>query len=54
MPTAGRYCPNEAIAWTRYGIPGYCQFKCTTCGAPIKGPGFHGPFLCRRCLEELG
>jgi hypothetical protein len=28
MPQALRnYCPSEDVAWTRYGIPGYAQYR---------------------------
>jgi hypothetical protein len=28
MPAMHTYEPSAEIAWTRYGIPGYCCFRC--------------------------
>jgi hypothetical protein len=50
MPVLGRYTPSEEAAWSRYGIPGYCIFKCTWCGMRLTtGPPFGPPFLCLSC-----
>ena len=53
MPTASEYMPNEDVAWKRYGIPGYCAFRCTVCGRRLtSGPPYRPPFLCSSCQHE--
>jgi hypothetical protein len=52
MPAVDAYEPSEEIAWTRYGIPGYCRFRCKACGTRLikpKGGSMHSPFLCPVC-----
>jgi len=55
MPAIRDYEPSAEIAWSRYGIPGYCIFRCTVCGTPIgkeKGGSLSPPFLCAGCKTE--
>ena len=55
MPTVDTYEPSEEIAWTRYGIPGYCRFRCKACGTRLtkpKGGKMHPPFLCPACQAK--
>jgi hypothetical protein len=50
MPTASQYSPNDDAAWNRYGIPGYCIFRCTACGDRLSsGPRYDEPLLCSSC-----
>jgi hypothetical protein len=50
MPIAREYAPEDEVAWSRYGIPGYMRFRCGSCGVDIKGPELEkGGFLCVRC-----
>ncbi len=43
--TAADWCPDDETAWRCLGIPGYCCFRCVTCGATIK-PGRDEQYLC--------
>ena len=43
--------PDAALAWKCFGIPGYCIFRCTVCGARIpdgieRRRRMIAPFLC--------
>ena len=52
MPSIDAYEPTAEIAWTLFGIPGYCLFRCKACGTRLtkaKGGGMHPPFLCAAC-----
>jgi hypothetical protein len=50
MPIAREYMPANEIAWRRYGIPGYCRFRCTHCGADLADFNLRKkPFLCGSC-----
>jgi hypothetical protein len=50
MPTARAYLPADEIAWQRYGIPGYCRFRCVHCGADLADHNQRKmPFLCGHC-----
>lgn len=50
MPIAREYLPEDEVAWSRYGMPGYMRFRCTSCGIDIKGTELQGPeFLCAQC-----
>ena len=49
MPTAREYLPADEIAWRRYGIPGYCRFRCTQCDADLDFDLRKAPFLCDPC-----
>jgi hypothetical protein len=52
MPGIGAYEPSAEVAWTRYGIPGYSLFRCTSCGTRLKkekGHTMFSPFLCAAC-----
>ncbi len=52
MLAVDTYEPSVGIAWTRYGIPGYCRFRCKECGARLikpKGGSMRPPFLCLAC-----
>jgi hypothetical protein len=31
-PGLADYSPSDEVAWSRYRIPGYMQFRCTECG----------------------
>ncbi len=47
------YRPTAEIAWSRYGLPGYCAFRCTNCSAAIQCvPGDTGDFLCASCRRR--
>ena len=49
------YEPTEDIAWSRYGIPGYCLCRCNTCGARLEKPKegrISPPFLCASCMNK--
>jgi hypothetical protein len=55
MSAVAKYQPSEEIAWSRYGIPGYCGFRCKKCGTRIKkekGEKMAFPFLCNACKAE--
>jgi hypothetical protein len=50
---------DEALAWQCFGIPGYCMFRCTACGARIpdaieRPRPMVAPFLCgdRTCIGK--
>jgi hypothetical protein len=52
MPAVDTYKPSGESAWTRYGIPGYCRFRCKACGTRLtkpKGGSMRPPFLCLAC-----
>jgi hypothetical protein len=50
MPTVREYLPADEIAWQRYGIPGYCRFRCIHCGADLAHYDLRkAPFLCGSC-----
>jgi hypothetical protein len=50
MPVARQYMPADDVAWRRYGIPGYCTFRCTACSAVLIDRALRcPPFLCIRC-----
>ncbi len=53
MPSVAAYNPTPEIAWTRYGIPGYCIFRCTACGTLISNPQPSGPYLCNACRDRV-
>lgn len=49
------YDPGDDVAWSRYGIPGYCCFRCRSCSALLDdGPPFRPPFECRQCRSRVG
>jgi len=52
MPLIRDYSPSDEIAWKKYGIPGYCQHRCQSCGTylalTLDGPKCP-PFLCESC-----
>jgi hypothetical protein len=52
MPLVNNYSPSDEIAWTRYGIPGYCQFRCKNCGTRLEYELSRLPFLCPSCRRE--
>jgi hypothetical protein len=40
---------DDELAWKCLGIPGYCIFRCTVCGARIRGERgrpMRAPYLC--------
>ncbi len=49
MPTIDAYEPSREIAWARYGIPGYCLFRCKKRLRKPKGGTMRPPFLCSAC-----
>jgi hypothetical protein len=50
MPLAREYSPSDDVAWRRYGIPGYCIFRCTVCSTELVEMELRKPpFLCRMC-----
>jgi hypothetical protein len=49
MPLVNDYSPSDEIAWTRYRIPGYCQFRCESCGTLLPSEQSRLPFLCPSC-----
>ena len=52
MPAVDAYEPSGEIAWSRYGIPGHCLFRCKACGTRLtkpKGSSMRPPFLCLAC-----
>jgi hypothetical protein len=48
MPKISKYRPSDEIAWCRYGIPGYCIFRCKRCGKQLKKP-INRTFMCDEC-----
>jgi hypothetical protein len=51
------WVPNDDVAWRCLGIPGYCSFRCNTCGARLpdgveRGGPVVPPFVCGtdRCV----
>lgn len=54
MPTISCYEPSDEIAWKRYGIPGYCRFRCKRCGVQLKRMDLRClPFLCIKCQRKV-
>ena len=51
MPDVDKYSPSDEIAWLRYGIPGYCIFRCKRCGKELKRPKDNS-FLCDKCRDN--
>ena len=51
MPQVNNYEPSDEVAWSCYGMPGYCRFRCTNCGKEIKFPD-DKIFLCLKCKKE--
>lgn len=52
IPAIDTYEPSAKTAWIRYGIPGYCRFRCKACGTKLtkpKGGSMRQPFLCLAC-----
>lgn len=50
MPQVSRHAPTDEVAWSRYGIPGYCIFRCTACGTRVESrPRYDDPPLCNSC-----
>jgi DNA-directed RNA polymerase subunit RPC12/RpoP len=50
MSVAREYTPDTEVAWSRYGIPGYMRFRCTSCGADVKPKALaKAEYLCNRC-----
>jgi DNA-directed RNA polymerase subunit RPC12/RpoP len=50
MPLAREYTPSDEVAWRRYGIPGYCTFRCAACSAELMEMELRKPpFLCQAC-----
>jgi len=50
MPLIREYDPSDEVAWRRYGIPGYCIFRCITCSAVLEEMELRRPpFLCGTC-----
>ena len=54
MPRAREYMPDSEAAWRRYGIPGYCLFRCTRCGTALEDELRKPPFRCVRCKAQAG
>lgn len=55
MAAVDTYEPSTEIAWTRYGIPGYCRFQCKACGTRLtkpNGASMRPPFLCPACQAK--
>jgi hypothetical protein len=55
MAAVDTYELSGEIAWTRYGIPGSCRFRCKSCGARLpkpKGGSMRPPFLCLACQAK--
>jgi hypothetical protein len=53
MPQAGAYDPTAELAWSRYGIPGYCSFRCKRCGTRLEAMALRcSPFLCESCRSQ--
>ena len=53
MPTAREYTPDDQIAWEKYGIPGYCRFRCIRCGATLEDKELRKlPFMCHPCKQS--
>lgn len=50
MDVAREYMPDDEVAWSRYGIPGYMRFRCTSCGVDIDPKVLpKAEYLCDRC-----
>jgi len=49
MPALENYELSDETAWLRYGIPGYCIFRCTRCGEKLPYEQRLDPFLCSAC-----
>lgn len=53
MPAAREYMPSDELAWLRYGIPGYCIFRCTVCSAELLDRDARRvPFVCSLCATK--
>jgi len=53
MPIARQYVPEDDVAWRRYGIPGYCIFRCTACSTVLEDREHRRlPFLCSVCAAK--
>lgn len=53
MPVAREYVPDDDVAWRRYGIPGYCTFRCTVCSTVLVNPDERRlPFVCGVCAAR--
>ncbi len=52
MPKARDYMPSDEVAWRRYGIPGYCLFRCAKCGEFLSHDLRQSPFLCKPCRSN--
>ncbi|MBD2090458.1 hypothetical protein H6F67_11385 [Microcoleus sp. FACHB-1515] len=48
LPVVGKYYPSAEVSWTRYGIPGYCKFRCTKCGSLIQASK-ESIYICQQC-----
>ena len=49
-PGLAGYTPSDEVAWERYRIPGYLQFRCTGCGRVIPTPTAGDlSFCCATC-----
>jgi hypothetical protein len=54
MPLVREYSPSDDVAWRRYGIPGYCIFRCVTCGTVLEEMDLRKePFHCRNCSNLM-
>jgi len=50
MSAAREYMPDDEVAWSRYGIPGYMRFRCVHCGIDINAQELtKAEYLCNRC-----
>lgn len=50
MSIAREYTPDDEVAWSRYGIPGYMRFRCTNCGVDVDPKVLpKAEYLCDRC-----
>ena len=49
MPALENYELSDEIAWQRYGIPGYCIFRCMRCAQKLPYEQRQEPFLCSQC-----
>ncbi|HWZ45054.1 MAG TPA: hypothetical protein VNW97_16385 [Candidatus Saccharimonadales bacterium] len=54
MPIAREYVPEDDVAWRRYGIPGYCTFRCTSCSNVLEDRELRRPpFRCGLCVAKV-
>ena len=50
MAVAREYTPDTEVAWSRYGIPGYMRFRCSSCGVDIAPKALpKAEYLCNQC-----